>query len=163
MYSHSTPHRVRLSEVDHFEVLYFGNYLKLFEKGLIEMYRSAGMGWKWFEDNDVKFLVASAGCDYRKPVRLEDMLEIRATTERAGNASLTYRFDIYRTQRSGMHPEDGVSDAANAAGGNDGAGAADGVGTVHELVAVGKMVHVFIGPDGRPDRLPDSIRSRFDL
>jgi len=157
MYSHSTPHRVRLSDTDHFEVMHFRNYFRLFEKGVIEMYRSAGMDWDWFRENDVMFLIASVSCDFRKPLRLDDIVDISVTASDAGNSSLSYDIEMFRTHRSGMHP--GPVHMENA----EESGKVGDVGDGRELVASGKLVHVFIGPDKQPDRLPDSIRSRFSV
>jgi len=157
MYTFSTTHRVRLFDTDHFEVMYFGNYFRLFEKGIIETYRAAGMGWDWFRENGIMFYVASVSCDYRKPVRLDDVLEIRVTIKEIGNSSIPYHIDVFRVHKSGFH----LVDTGDSKGGEEVHGKREENGARRELVAMGGFVHVFLGRDGRPERVPDIIREKL--
>jgi len=118
----------------------------LFEKGVIETYRSAGMGWDWFRKNEVMFYVVSVSCDYMKPVRLDDILDIEVTVNDPGNSSLSYDVRMFRTHRSGMHPDESNSEVPE-----------------RELVAKGRLVHVFTGSDGSPRKLPSIICEKFGM
>ncbi len=62
-----------------------------------EFLRSVGLSVCWREGSrHVGFPRVSAACDYSKPARFEDVLDIAVSLERIGEKSVTYRFDFTR-------------------------------------------------------------------
>jgi acyl-CoA thioester hydrolase len=74
-----TSLRVRYAETDQMGVVYYANYFVWFEVARTDLIRS--LGWSYREMEEAGFIlpVIEATCQYRRPSRYDDELEIRTT------------------------------------------------------------------------------------
>lgn len=127
------PVRVFYEDTDAGGVVYHTNYIKYFERGRTEWLRALGYSQaRLAEEQRLLFTVVNLSIEYRRPARLDDLLEVRTTAELAGAASVNFKQEIWRG------------------------------GTTPELLAAGEVRVACIDADGfKPRRLPDAMRKDF--
>ena len=74
-------YRVPYADTDQMGVVYYGNYLTLFERARNELMRDAGYTYREFEAAGFALPVVHAEVDYKSPARYDDLLEITARVE----------------------------------------------------------------------------------
>jgi acyl-CoA thioester hydrolase len=83
--------RVYYEDTDTGGVVYYANYLKYFERARTEWLRAAGFGQQDLAIGEgLQFVVARVECDYRRPARLDDLIDIDVRVIRAGPASVVF-------------------------------------------------------------------------
>lgn len=83
--------RVYYEDTDTGGVVYYANYLKFFERARTEWLRAAGFGQQRMAvELGLQFVVVRVECDYRRPARLDDLLEIDMAVGQAGRASIVF-------------------------------------------------------------------------
>ena len=89
--------RVYYEDTDALGIVYYANYLKFAERGRTEMLRPIRekAGGSMAEAGPF-FVVQRCAVDYRRPGRLDDVIEVRTYVLRPGAASLSLKQDIYR-------------------------------------------------------------------
>ena len=96
-YEHKIERRVEFSETDMAGIVHYSNFFKYMETAEHAFYRSLGhsvvmrhvdppMGWPRVH----------AECDYMKPLRFEDVVEVHLLVKEKKNRSLSYAFRFYR-------------------------------------------------------------------
>ena len=88
--------RVLYGDTDAMGQAYYGNYLKWFEVGRAEWFRSRGMSYRELENEGVFLPVIEAHCNYYKPAYYDDILTIATTFQFAGPARLRFDYEIKR-------------------------------------------------------------------
>ena len=78
MKSITVEYRVPYADTDQMGVVYYANYLVLFERGRNELMRSCGYTYRECEADGVMLPVIHAEVDYRSSARYDDLLEIVA-------------------------------------------------------------------------------------
>ena len=73
-----TEYRVPYGDTDQMGVVYYGNYLALFERARNELMRACGYTYKECEAEGFMLPVVHAEVDYRRPAKYDDLLEIAA-------------------------------------------------------------------------------------
>jgi acyl-CoA thioester hydrolase len=74
----STTHlRVRYAETDAMAVAYYANYFVWFEVARTDLLRTLGWSYRLMEESGVVLPVIEATCQYQRPARYDDELEIR--------------------------------------------------------------------------------------
>lgn len=100
-------HRVELrplfGDVDAMNVVYYGNYLRFFERGRAEMMRSTGHPYRKLAEEGLHLPVTEASLRYRQSAFYDDLLVIETNLTWLKKASM--RFD-YRVLRPGPQGED---------------------------------------------------------
>ena len=71
-------YRVPYADTDQMGVVYYGNYLTLFERARNELMRACGYTYKECELEGWGLPVTHAECDYRSSARYDDLLEVTA-------------------------------------------------------------------------------------
>ena len=71
-------YRVPYADTDQMGVVYYGNYLTLFERARNELMREMGNTYKECEAEGFALPVVHAEVDYKSPARYDDLLEISA-------------------------------------------------------------------------------------
>ena len=89
----STSIRVRYKDTDCMKVVYYGNYLTYFEVGRVEFLRQQGLDMSDV-DQRVHLPVVEALVRYRKPARLDDLLEVRCWISERKRASFRFAYEI---------------------------------------------------------------------
>lgn len=71
-------YRVPYADTDQMGVVYYGNYLTIFERARNELMRSRGYTYKRYEEEGWMLPVVHAEVDYRRPAKYDDLLEVTA-------------------------------------------------------------------------------------
>lgn len=71
-------YRVPYADTDQMGVVYYGNYLTLFERARNELMRACGYTYKECEAAGFMLPVVHAEVDYKRPAKYDDLLEITA-------------------------------------------------------------------------------------
>lgn len=89
--------RVFYEDTDAGGVVYYANYLKFMERARTEWLRSLGFEQAKLRDElGLLFAVRAVDVQYRSPARLDDVLEVTATMDKAGGASLVFVQQVRR-------------------------------------------------------------------
>lgn len=71
-------YRVPYADTDQMGVVYYGNYLTIFERARNELMRACGYTYKDCEREGWALPVTHAEVDYRRPAKYDDLLEVTA-------------------------------------------------------------------------------------
>ena len=99
----ATRFRVRYSEIDGQKIVFNSRYLEYADVALTEFWRWADLteiGPDWL---DAEFNVVRATVEYKKPLRLDDMIEAFVRIDRVGNSSMTHRIDLCHADTEELH------------------------------------------------------------
>jgi acyl-CoA thioester hydrolase len=86
--------RVRYAETDQMGVVYHANYLVWFEVGRTDLLRSFGWTYREMESTGVRLPVLEAHCEYRRPARYDDELEIHTHGRLLSPVRLEFTYDV---------------------------------------------------------------------
>ena len=89
--------RVIYGDTDTMGQAYYGNYLKWFEIGRSEWFRTRGMTYREVEGRGIYLPVVEAHCSYKKPAFYDDILTIATSFEFSGPARLRFDYQIMRS------------------------------------------------------------------
>ena len=89
--------RVDFGETDMAGIMHFSNYFRYMEAAESAFLRSLGLSVNWAEDGvQYGFPRVSVACDYVRPVKFEDELQITVILEKLGTKSVQYRYEFRR-------------------------------------------------------------------
>ncbi|MBY0232788.1 MAG: acyl-CoA thioesterase [Gemmataceae bacterium] len=89
--------RVAFSETDMAGIVHFSVFFRWMEDAEHEWLRARGLSVSTvWEGEEVSFPRVAATCDYLKPARFEDEVDIEAQVERIGTKSIRWAFDVKR-------------------------------------------------------------------
>lgn len=91
-----TQMRVIYGDTDAMGQAYHGNYLRWFEAGRAEWFRSRGTSYREVEAKGVYLPVVEAHCSYHRPAFYDDILTISTRFEFSGPARLKFDYEISR-------------------------------------------------------------------
>jgi acyl-CoA thioester hydrolase len=92
-----TTHRVEFHETDMAGIVHFSNFFRFMESAEREFLRSRGLGFTLtWESQRLGFPRVSATCDYARPARFDELIDITVTIDRLGAKSVTYAFEFSR-------------------------------------------------------------------
>src|SRR5919206_4162161 len=92
---------VRWSDIDRAGIIYYGQFLRFFEIAETELFRSVGLPYSVvFDRLDIWLPRVQIHFDFRKPLLLDDLIEVSAYVARIGNKSLTLRFEVNKKAES---------------------------------------------------------------
>lgn len=109
-------------------VVHHSSYLPWMEMGRTELLRSVGESYAELEKAGVFLVVTKVEVKYRRPLKYDDLVEIRTRVEKASKIKLHHSYDIVLAERGGE-----VSD---------------------QVCAVATTELACVGEDGRPRALP---------
>jgi acyl-CoA thioester hydrolase len=89
--------RVEFYDTDMAGIVHFANFFRYMESAEVEFLRARGLSvaWRQSDAERLGFPRVSASCDYRKPIRFEDEIEITVVIARLGRKSVTYNFEFF--------------------------------------------------------------------
>lgn len=91
MPEHQATYRILYRDIDSMGVLYYGRYLALFEMGRVEWLRTEGIRYRDLEDEQQVILpVRHAECDYRTPLKYDDIALIHTWIEAWSGTTLRF-------------------------------------------------------------------------
>jgi acyl-CoA thioester hydrolase len=128
---HDFEYRIPYADTDRMGVVYYANYLVLFERGRTELLRHIGMRYRDLEEKEQLYLPAmEAHIEYSAPAHYDDLIRVRTFVSELGGAFVRFRYEVSNT-------ETGV------------------------LVARGTTKHPVVNRRWRPTRLPPELRRRL--
>jgi acyl-CoA thioester hydrolase len=99
----TTTMRVRYAETDRMGVVYYANYFVWFEVARADLLRALGWTYREMEDTGVYLPVIDARCEYRRPARYDDEVEVRTTGTISSAVRMEFTYEVFL---------EGVSEAA---------------------------------------------------
>jgi acyl-CoA thioester hydrolase len=102
--------RVRFAETDMARIVHFSAFFRYMEEAETEFWRSLGLSMILSESGlEIGWPKVRAVCDYRRPLKFDDPMEIDLTVAEIGTRSLRFAFVFRRPEGSG---EDGKDEVA---------------------------------------------------
>jgi acyl-CoA thioester hydrolase len=86
--------RVRYAETDKMGVVYYANYLVWFEVARADLLRSLGWTYREMELAGVSLPVIEAHCEYQRPARYDDELEIRTAGRVLSPVRMEFTYEV---------------------------------------------------------------------
>lgn len=93
-------HRVSYGETDAMGVVYYAEYLHLFERARSLFIRERGMSYAEVEKRGVFLPVREACCRYRIPARYDDELWVRCGISEWRRASILFVYEVHAQDRA---------------------------------------------------------------
>ena len=87
--------RVLYGDTDSMGVAYYGNYLKWFEIGRTELFRTVGSTYRSWEGRGCFLPVYEAYCRYHKPARYDDTIRIETAFSLGGKLRLRFDYRLF--------------------------------------------------------------------
>src|SRR5262245_29047545 len=89
--------RVDFGDTDAAGVMHFPNFFRFMEAAEVAFLRARGLNVSMmWEGEHLGFPRVSARCDYKKPARFDELIDIDVVLERLGTKSVTYAFTFSR-------------------------------------------------------------------
>ena len=95
-------HRVSYGETDMMGVVYYAEYFHIFERGRNEVLRTSGYSYKDVESRDLFLPVCEAHCQYRRPARYDDLLNLHVWLTDWRHVSVIFRYELFDEEKSVM-------------------------------------------------------------
>jgi YbgC/YbaW family acyl-CoA thioester hydrolase len=93
--------RIEFAETDMAGIVHFANFFRMMESTEHEFFRSLGLSIHSHEDGaTIGWPRVSASCDYSRPLRFEDEVEIHLIVAEVRSRSIRYQF-IFRNAADG--------------------------------------------------------------
>jgi len=96
-------HFVSYGETDTMGVLYYAEYLHIFERARSLYIRERGMSYAVVEERGIILPVREAQCRYRVPVRFDDEIYVRTGIETWKRASMKFIYEVWNKDKSILH------------------------------------------------------------
>ena len=92
-----TTRRIEFGDTDMAGIVHFANFFRFMEAAECDFLRSRGLSVKMdWQGQAIGFPRVSASCDYVKPARFEEVLDVAVRIDRIGKKSVTYAFEFSR-------------------------------------------------------------------
>jgi len=91
-----TSVRVRYAETDCMGVVYYANYFVWFEIGRTDWLRDTGHSYRSMEADGVQLPVIEAHCEYRRPARYDDEMEVRTKGRMLSPIRMEFTYEVVR-------------------------------------------------------------------
>jgi acyl-CoA thioester hydrolase len=98
MNTHQTNYRVIYADTDNMGVAYHANYLKWFEIGRTEMFRSYGLTYKAIEGRGFSMPVSEAYCKYMASAEYDDVITIETSVDKSMRAGMKFDYRIFKAE-----------------------------------------------------------------
>jgi acyl-CoA thioester hydrolase len=85
---------VRYAETDQMGVVYYANYFVWFEVARADLLRSLGWSYREMERAGVSLPVIEAHCDYLRPARYDDELEVRTEGRLLSPVRMQFTYEV---------------------------------------------------------------------
>lgn len=93
-------HRVSYGETDAMGVVYYAEYLHMFERARSEFIRAHGMSYLTVEERGLFLPVREASCRYRSPAHFDDLVHIHIAISQWKRASLIFVYELWNEDRT---------------------------------------------------------------
>ena len=90
-----TTRRIEFADTDMAGIVHFSNFFRFMEAAEVEFLRARGISVSLAWDGQkIGFPRVSATCDYTKPARFEDLLDVSVQLANVGRKSVTFTFEF---------------------------------------------------------------------
>jgi YbgC/YbaW family acyl-CoA thioester hydrolase len=90
-----TTRRIEFADTDMAGIVHFSNFFRFMEAAEVEFLRARGLSVSLTWDGQkIGFPRVSASCDYTKPARFEDLLDVSVQLANVGRKSVTFAFEF---------------------------------------------------------------------
>jgi acyl-CoA thioester hydrolase len=86
--------RVRYAETDKMGVVYYANYFVWFEVARADLLRSLGWSYREMEHAGISLPVIEAHCEYIRPARYDDELEVRTEGRLLSPVRMEFSYEV---------------------------------------------------------------------
>jgi acyl-CoA thioester hydrolase len=100
--SFKTSVRVTWADTDAAQVVHYSKYFVFFERAEEEFYRSLDFSFVDFKNRGLWFPRVEAFCQYKKPAKFGDLLEIELTVDELKVKSVKYGFKVTNDRTSDL-------------------------------------------------------------
>ncbi len=90
------PVRIYYEDTDAGGIVYYVNYLKFMERARTEYLRHFGFEQQVLMEQGRMFVVTDCSMEYRRPAKLDDLLQVTVETELKSKVRLQFNQQIYR-------------------------------------------------------------------
>lgn len=87
-------HKVRYYECDGMGVTHHSNYIRFMEEARLDMQDQLGYGYEKMEEEGVISPVVSVTCEYKRPTRFQDEIEIQVSLVEETPLRLGFAYDM---------------------------------------------------------------------
>ena len=98
-------HRVSYGETDAMGVLYYAEYIHIFERARGEFGHVCGCSYKEIEERGIILPVREVQCRYRSPARYDDLIQVHVGISEWGKASVRFVYALYDETRQKLLAE----------------------------------------------------------
>ena len=98
MKTSQTEKRIYYSDTDAGKVVYYAKYLEFFEIGRTEILRQSGIDYADVEKQGIIAPVVNVNCDYKCPIKYNEIIIIETAIEKIGNSSIKFNYKILRKE-----------------------------------------------------------------
>lgn len=103
MYKSETRIRVRYSETDQMQYVYYGNYATYYEVGRVESLRQLGLTYKELEAMGVIMPVLENHSEFLFPAAYDELLRIVVTITEKPTVRIRFHYEIFNEQETLIH------------------------------------------------------------
>lgn len=101
----STLVRVRYAECDPMRVAHHASYAPWLEIARTELLRGSGVSYAAMEAAGVFLVITRLEVSYRRPVRYDDLIEVRVRSHAKGAVRIRHEYDLALIERDGREPD----------------------------------------------------------
>jgi acyl-CoA thioester hydrolase len=102
---HRTNIRVIYGDTDRMGQAYYGNYLRWFEVGRTEFFRSRGLAYRTIEERGIFLPVSECRAKFAAPAFYDDVLVIETTVDPNVRGGIKFDYRIFREDGSTLVAE----------------------------------------------------------
>ena len=95
-------HRVSYGETDTMGLLYYAEYMHIFERARSTLIRESGLPYTEVEARGIYLPVREAYCRYRAPARYDDLTYVRVWISAWGRASVTFSYEFFAEDKQSL-------------------------------------------------------------
>lgn len=96
-------HFVSYGETDTMGVLYYAEYLHIFERARSFYIREHGMSYAEVERRGIILPVREAQCRYRSPIRFDDEIVVHVGVTEWKRASMKFSYEVWNKDKTCLH------------------------------------------------------------
>jgi len=103
VYTSETRIRVRYSETDQMQYVYYGNYAMYYEVGRVESLRQLGLTYKELESMGIIMPVLENHSEFLAPALYDELLRVRVTIQEKPSVRIRFHYEIFNEKDVLIH------------------------------------------------------------
>lgn len=103
MYKSETSIRVRYSDTDQMQYVYYGNYASYYEVGRVESLRQLGLTYRELEAMGIIMPVLENHSEYLQPALYDELLRVVVTIPEKPSVRIRFQYQIFNEKGTLIH------------------------------------------------------------